>query len=55
MQKTGFFTKFAVFLFKVSAWLSNHAVCQIGLSLLLLTSWATKALHNENIFAYAFS
>jgi hypothetical protein len=33
MQKTGFFTKiiFAVLLFEVSAWLSNHAVCKIGL------------------------
>ncbi len=29
MQKTGFFTK--ILFFKVSAWLSNHAVCKIGL------------------------
>jgi hypothetical protein len=33
MQKSGFFTKiiFAVLFFKVSAWLSNHAVYKIGL------------------------
>ncbi len=33
MQKSGFFMKqyFAELLFKVSAWLSNHAVCKIGL------------------------
>ncbi len=32
MQKTGFFTKiiFAVLLFKVTAWLFNHAVCKKG-------------------------
>jgi hypothetical protein len=34
MQKLDFSSKyyFAVFLFKVSAWLSHHAVCKIGLS-----------------------
>ncbi len=34
MQKSGIFTKiifFAVLFFKVSAWLSNRAVCKIGL------------------------
>jgi hypothetical protein len=33
MQKTGFFTKiiFCSIIFKVSAWLSNNAVCKIGL------------------------
>jgi hypothetical protein len=39
MQETGFFTKiiFAVFLFQVSAWLFNHAVCKIGLRLFSIT------------------
>jgi hypothetical protein len=33
MQKIDFSPKnFVVLLFKVSAWLSNHAVCKIGLS-----------------------
>jgi hypothetical protein len=35
MQKSGFFMKiifWGEFLFKVSAWLSNHAVCKIGLT-----------------------
>jgi hypothetical protein len=33
MQKYGFFLKikFVELLFKVSAWLSNHVVCKIGL------------------------
>jgi hypothetical protein len=33
MKKSGFFTKiiFAVLLFEVSAWLSNLAMCKIGL------------------------
>jgi hypothetical protein len=31
VQKTGFFNKI-VLLFKVSAWLSHHTVCKIGLN-----------------------
>jgi hypothetical protein len=38
MQKSGFFMIiiFAELLFKVSAWLSNHAVCKIGLTFYFL-------------------
>jgi hypothetical protein len=46
MQKSGFFMKiiFCRIIFKVSAWLSNHAVCKIGLncSSLLQVLWKRR-------------
>jgi hypothetical protein len=52
MQKTGFSLReyFAIFLFGVRAWLSNHTVCKIGLNMHLIhaqDSAFNKAVENE--------
>jgi hypothetical protein len=33
---------FAVLLLKVSAWLSNHTACKIGLNCLIAVQWCNK-------------
>jgi hypothetical protein len=53
MQKIGFFIIIIIcsFFFKVSAWLSNHAVCKIGFNLIrqnLLCNLITQG----NLFRY---
>jgi hypothetical protein len=50
MQKTEFFTNiiFCCITFKVSAWISNHAVCKIGLTEFYEQQNLKRPVHGKN-------